>query len=228
MKTARNKRQRGIGKERVKAWIYAVINPLLDGLRTELHFLRDKNWTFSSDQQDLQFIKPLETYVEHFTFPNFEDFMESNPKVEAAVAKHDELRDVLLERCEAAFNLLIDSSAFQEKFDSCHRDVSLIGSSKYLTEADRERLRKAAREYIVNNRRELPAHYGDSDFWSRFGSEFLALRSGKLFQSLDRAGLDLEKHDERLSEMLRKRRSDLAEQYDVPHAPYYEPAARER
>ena len=198
MKSVRNKSEHGIGKERVKAWIYAVINPLLDGLRTELHFLKDRNWTFSADRQDLQFIRPLETYVEGFTFPNFEDFMESNPKVKAAVARHDELKDVLLARCEAAFNHLINSPAFQERFASCYRQVSL-GSSKYLTEADKERLHKAVALYIVNNRRELPVHHTDSDLWSNFGGEFLALRSGKVFQNLYRSGLELEKHNEQLS-----------------------------
>ena len=35
-----------LGRERAKAWIYSVINPLLEALRTQSVFLKRRNWTF--------------------------------------------------------------------------------------------------------------------------------------------------------------------------------------
>lgn len=34
------------GTRRIEAWIYTVINPLIEALRIEKSFLRDKNWTW--------------------------------------------------------------------------------------------------------------------------------------------------------------------------------------
>jgi hypothetical protein len=219
-----------IGKERAKAWIYAVINPLLEGLRTHAYFLKGKNWTFRGDTQDLEFIRPLEAYVERFTFPNFEDFVASNPTIGREIAKHDELRKNLLERCRAAFKHLFELESFQKKAASClslYREAEQ--TSSYRTgEREEQSFRRLAAELVVNNIRELPVHYLDSGFWHKFASEFLVLRSGKVFGQVDQAGVELQRHDQRLSAALIKLRSDLAEKYDVPHAPYYEPVAREK
>ncbi len=230
MRSTTSKSKPGIRRERVKAWIHAVINPLLEGLRTHEHFLKNRNWTFRSDTQDLEFIRPLQVYVEHFTFPNFEDFVASNPKIGRELAKHDDLRKNLLERCRTAFKHLLKLESFQEMVAfslSLYRREDETSNYR-MGESEEESLRRALAQFIINNIRELPEYYLDSKFWHRFASEFLALRSGEVFGEVDGAGLELQKHDQQLSTALIKLRSDLAEKWDVPYAPYYEPVARER
>jgi hypothetical protein len=34
------------GSRRVGAWVYSVINPLIEALKVEKSFLKDKNWTW--------------------------------------------------------------------------------------------------------------------------------------------------------------------------------------
>lgn len=65
------------GRERRKAWIYSVINPILEALKIESGFLARRNWTFRQHSRDLEFIRPVEAYVDYQSRPNWEDFVSS-------------------------------------------------------------------------------------------------------------------------------------------------------
>jgi len=56
------------GTRRIEAWIYTVITPLIEALKIEKSFLKDKNWTWRYYTKNLEFILPLEGYVDSKIF----------------------------------------------------------------------------------------------------------------------------------------------------------------
>lgn len=220
------------GMRRVEAWIYTVINPLIEALKVEKSFLKEKNWTWRYQTKSLEFILPLEKYVDSASLPNFEDFLKANPQIERKRKKHEDLRAALSENCEIAFNYLIALGSFQNKIKS-----SLSTSEKEnpageypggaVPEKDFDKL---IAQYIVNWIKELPGHYTTSKFWSRFENEFLQFRTSGVFEKLDASGEQLEREDDHLLTTLENLRSNLCEEYDIPAAPisYHDMARQAR
>jgi hypothetical protein len=233
MKTKlKNKNAFKKGARRIEAWVYTVINPLIEALKVEKSFLNDKNWTWRYQIKSLEFILPLEKYVDSASLPNFEDFLKANPQIERKRKKHDDLRAALSEKCQIASNHLIALEPFQEK--------AKLSLSTYKQESPTEEypggaipekdFDKLVAQYIINSIKELPGHYTTSKFWSRFGKELLQFRTGDVFEKLDRSGEQLEKEDERFLVTLENVRSNLCEEYDIPAAPifYYDLAGQGR
>lgn len=211
------------GPRRVEAWIYTVINPLIEALNVEKSFLKDKNWTWRYYTKSLEFILPLEKYVDSPSLPNFEDFLKANPRIKQERKEHDDLRIALSENCGTAFNHLIALDPFQDKVKlslSIYKKENPTG--EYPGGAIPEKaFDKLVAQYIVNSIKELPGHYTTSKFWLRFGDEFLRFRASEVFEDLDTSGDELEKDDERLLITLENLRSNLRKEYDIPAAPVY-------
>jgi hypothetical protein len=211
------------GKERCKAWIYSVINPLLGGLRIEASFLGRRNWTFRRYNRDLEFIRPLEAYVDYQSRPNWEDFMVSNPAVAELVEDRGARREELRKACNAAFGDLARVPDFRQKVSECldafAKETPDSRVSPFHANVEPH---EGVAEIIVNNIAELPDHYGPHRFWSRFRDELMKFRQGPSFQEADRAGVEFKRSNDNLFAELIKVRSDLAAQYDIPWAPYYE------
>ncbi len=206
------------GRERAKAWIHSVINPLLDGLRIEASFLAKRNWTFRQHSRDLEFVRPARAFLDYQSRPNWEDFTASNPKIQERLLHRDERREELRKPCSAAFDELIGVKEFQQEVLHC-LTVFQQAEGGNLGQVPQN----VVAELIVNNVAELPDHYSYHRFWSRFGAELLRrFRIGEGFDHADQAGLELKKSNDDLSAELMKVRSDLAEEYDIPWAPYYD------
>ena len=211
------------GKERCKAWIYSVINPLLEGLRIEASFLGRRNWTFRRYNRDLEFIRPLEAYVDYQSRPNWEDFIVSNPAIEEMVEDRGARREDLRKACNTAFEDLARVTDFRQKVEECldalaketpDRDVSPFHPNVEPHEG--------VAEIIVNNIAELPYHYGPHRFCSRFRDDLMQFRRGPKFQDADQAGVEFKRSNDNLFAELIKVRSNLAAEYDIPWAPYYD------
>ena len=220
------------GPRRVEAWIYTVINPLIEALKVEKSFLKGKNWTWRYQIKSLEFILPLEKYVDSASLPNFEDFLKANPEIERKRKKHGDLRAALSENCQMAFNYLVVLEVFQDKIQS---SLSIYGkenpSEEYPGGAiPKKDFDKLIAQYIINSIKELPGHYTTSKFWLRFGDELLQFRTGDVFEKLDASGEQLKNEDNRLLKSLEDLRSTLCEEYDVPSAPvfYYDLAGQGR
>jgi hypothetical protein len=106
------------GTRRIEAWIYTVINPLIEAHKIEKSFLRDKNWTWRYSTKNLEFILPLEGYMDSAYIPILRDFFNTNPKIEKKRKKREDLRAALTENCQIAFTYLIELKAFREKVKS--------------------------------------------------------------------------------------------------------------
>ena len=211
------------GARRVEAWIYVVINPLIEALRIERSFLKDKNWTWRYQTRSLEFILPLEKYVDSASLPNFEDFLKANPEIERKRKKHEKLRLALSENCQIAFDYLVSLEPFQEKVKSSLSAYEQESQGEEypggaIPEKDFDKL---VAQYIVNSIKELPSHYTTSKFWSRFVGEFIQFRTGEVFEKLDTSGDKLEKDDESFLAALEGLRSNLCEKFDIPAAPIY-------
>lgn len=70
----RNPRQ----SRRVAAWIYVVINPIVEGLERELEFLKKGNLTWRSTTKRCEYIRTIQEYVDSRQWPNYKDFLNEN------------------------------------------------------------------------------------------------------------------------------------------------------
>ncbi len=160
-------------------------------------------------------IRPLENYIDTPALPIFEEFFDEYPKLNRQREKHDELWAALLENCRVAFDSLLESSDFQEKVR-----MTLSEFPEYPGGAvPREDFVKLIAQYVVNNIRQLPSHYTTAHFWSRFGQEFLALRTPEAFNRLDASGHQFLEFDGKLVTTFKNFGSELRKEYDIPAAP---------
>src|SRR5271157_3500245 len=206
------------GRERRKAWIYSVINPLLNGLGIERSFLERGNWTFRHRNRELELIRPLDAYVDYQSRPNWEDFIASNSGVAAPMREREARREELRQACIAAFDYLVADEKFGKEVSRCV--ATFPASERDSLGAQPDHL---VAQLIVDNIRELPDHmFGHYGFWLRFSDELMQFRKGPRFEDADRAGAELKRSNDRLSAELIKVRSGLAQKYDIPWAPYYD------
>jgi hypothetical protein len=205
------------GRERVKSWIYSVINPVLNGLRTEEFFLSKGNWTFRQYSRDLEFIRPVESYVDFQSRPIWEDFSSSDHIVGEQVSHRDNCREELHRACQAAFLYLLESPGFKDQVSRCLANYQRAEGGGLGQEPE-----KLVAERVTNNIDEVPGHYTDHRFWTAYGAQFRRFRVGEPFDRADQAGRVLKDNNDEVSAKLTKLRAELAEQYDIPWAPYYD------
>jgi len=213
------------GRERRKAWIYGVINPLLEGLRIEATFLSRENWTFSRYNRDLEFIRPVPILIGYRSIPNLDDLTTSKPETRKAIERREVQREKLRDACRAAFDTLAANPDFQRKVSDALQAVESErpGQTDGLTHPGVPFHEVIAG--VVVNKGGVPDHAGIYPFWSRFRSEFMPFRVGSTFEAADQAGRELEKCNNYLAEEVTQLRSALAEEYDIPWAPYDEASA---
>jgi hypothetical protein len=204
---------------RVEAWIYTVINPLIEALKVEKSFLDSQNWTWRYRTNSLEFIGPLESYVDSISLPNFEDFFIGNSRLEQMRKEHEELRETLSQCCHKAFTHLDKLDAFRNRVAaslSSYRESAAENPAGAIPDSD---FYKLIAQYVINNIRELPGHYTTSGFWAERGKEFLEFRTVDVFRKLDAAGKHLSERDEKLLQTLKNLRAKLSQEFDVPPAP---------
>jgi hypothetical protein len=211
------------GRERGKAWIYSVINPLLEALKTEDFFLLKRNWTFRRYNRDLEFILPIAALVDYQSRPNWEDFISSNPEIKERVQGRDACRETLKKACGDAFDFLVAIPGFrrrvEESIETFGADAAPVAGELVHPNV---KPHEVIAELVVNNIVELPSHYGLYRFWSMFNHELMPFRVGEQFDRADEAGIELRKSNDELAAELTSARSALAAEYDIPWAPYYD------
>src|SRR6266567_8554570 len=111
--------RREVHNERFKAWVYTVINPVLEELRIESAFLQNKNWTYRFHSGELEFVRPVAAYVEFRSQPNLEDFLESNQEDSRIIAGREQSREALQEKCQEALTYLTSQETFRQTVASC-------------------------------------------------------------------------------------------------------------
>jgi hypothetical protein len=64
---------------RVAAWIYMVINPIIEALQREVSLLEAENLTWRSSSGRCEFIKIIQEYVDSRQWPNLYDYQAEHP-----------------------------------------------------------------------------------------------------------------------------------------------------
>jgi len=210
------------GRERRKAWIYSVINPLLEGLRIEATFLARENWTFARYNRDLEFIRPVPVLIGYKSKPNLEDLTTSKPETEKAIERREAQREKLRDGCRAAFDTLATNADFQRKASEALQAVESERPGEAITLVHPAVPFHEVIAAVVVNKGAVPGDEGIYPFWSRFRDEFMPFRVGAEFDAADQAGRELKDYNDDLERELTQLRSALAEEYDIPWAPYDE------
>lgn len=214
---------------RVQAWIYEVINPILeDALPIELAFLERGNLTWRFSLQKCEFVHSIKLYLNPSMWPNYEDFCAKQKRMATEFKKHDETLGVLSDKAKEQFELLRNSLGFKKYVEELLNNwIQSKAPASYPGGAyPNERFYLLMAENVVNNIQELPSHYADSEFWARSGKDIRLCAS----QELPLAGAsrksaepryghqDLIELDLSLTRQLRELRTKLCDKYDLPAA----------
>jgi hypothetical protein len=209
--------------KRVTAWIYTVINPIVECLQRELELLETGNLSWRYYSQRCEFIRPILEYVDGAQWPNYSDFLEENLGFKDRFQLHDVRLEALNNSASALFSALISNPQFLQLVDSSFQayEEARKGDplASDLTQMKQD-LFKAAAEYLINNYRSLPAHYNLAKFWSVASHGMHGFRiSSNLFGPVQEQALVLKDESHKLSSDLEHDRLGFARTFDIPAAP---------
>src|SRR5438270_10126280 len=97
--------------KRVQAWVYAILNPLIESLEREVFLLAKGNLSWRFYSKKCEYIRPISEYIEASQRPNYEDFLSDplNPNFPGMFENHDRaLSEVESKAAEFADNLMQD------------------------------------------------------------------------------------------------------------------------
>src|SRR5579859_2035691 len=210
---------------RVAAWIYAVINPIIDSLQKELLVLDSRNLTWRAYLRRCEMLKPIQEYVDSTQWPNYQTFLAEHPKSVfiAAFKRHDSALLALNNAAQSLFDRLLTWGDFLDAIHVASKNYesqrgSLGPRAQPLTDMGDD-VRKEVAQHVINNVQLLPSHYVISPFWNSAGMNLLTFRNRPEFQPLNRATDNLIENTARVKQALESYRLSLSRDYDVPAAP---------
>ena len=205
---------------RVAAWIYTVINPIVDSLERELSLLDSGDLGWTSRRRQSETIKTIQEYVDPTQWPNYKDFLAEHPKstVRTGFKQHDLRLNELNMAASSVFDWMISARNFRDNFASAIDQYANALQGQQLRDSSNEFLKEAAQD-VINNSRKLPSHYVMSAFWNFTGKDLLIFREVPEFLPVLRAKETLTQVSARLSKILEAYRLSLSRNYDVPAAP---------
>ncbi len=207
---------------RVAAWIYMVINPIIDSLDREVTLLEKGNLTWRSNTNRCEYVRNIQEYVDSRQWPNYKDFLIENDRFSRDFGAHDKKLEKVNSEAENLFKWLLSWDEFSngvsvslERYEQ-HRSAEPAWPSYNLV---RKELERVAAENLINNIQSLPGHYAYSFFWNFVASEQLGLRRHSQFRPLFETQVELKNTSSILKASLEEHRLLLSRKYDVPAAP---------
>jgi hypothetical protein len=210
-------RRRRKGTERIKAWIYSVLNPLMEDLRAENKLLAKKNITWRYQTAEMEFIQKTREHISPSARPNYDDLLRGVPSLRQEMEKRDGKVEALRQAALECWKAL--TGYFSSQVEPWLKQWKEEGHPYPGGATPEGEFWLLITEYVINNVEELPAHYTSRAFWSRFRGNFLSARYSNNFLQLEQAIFELKKANEVLIETLDQTRSHLCEEYDIPAAP---------
>ena len=211
--------------KRVQAWVYAIMNPIIESLRREVFFLDKGNITWQGDTRRCEYIRPIREYFQYSQWPNYEDFVADpqNPGFREKFEEHDRGLS-LVESSAAVFaDGLMHSDAFRKKVkDSLEQYQSTARTNPqypYLDDIPEGSLPRGIAALLVNRIDDLPHHYGTHKFWEVYKKDFEPYRDGPSFQAIKTATDALAEVSSKLLLEIESHRQSLCRTYDIPAAP---------
>jgi len=208
---------------RVAAWIYAVINPVLESLDRESDLLDRGNLTWRSSTQSCQYVLPIQSYVESGQWPNYYDFLAEHSSFRGVFERHDDAVRKVNSHASAVYKWLVDWDEFSNTLGKLRdrykqKGASPAASSLFLVMTHEDLIRESA-EHLINNVTSLPSHFITADFWNSEAQELLQFRNLPTFRPLAIYVSELVKNSARVRKHLEAYRLRLSRKYDVPAAP---------
>lgn len=207
---------------RVAAWIYMVVNPIIESLEREIALLEKGNLTWRSNTHRCEYIRNIQEYVDSRQWPNYKDFLIENSDSSKDFGAHDTKLEEVNSEAGKLYDWLLSWDEFSkgvsvsvERYER-HRSAEPAWPSYNLV---RKELKQVAAENLVNNIQSLPGHYTYSFFWNFVSSEQLGLRRHSQFNPLFETQVELKKTSSILKATLEDLRLFLSRKYDVPAAP---------
>jgi len=217
--------------KRVEAWVYAVLNPLIENLGREIFLLSKGNLSWRFYSRKCEYIHPICDYVGISQRPNYKDFMDDplNPGFREKFEGHDRVLTELESSASRFSDGLMRSDLFLKQMkDSLEQYESNAGVNPLYPyiESMRESLPRAVAEFLVNRIDVLPAHYMTQKFWEEYrgkfdlsAEKFEAYGQRQSFQALLQACAALKDVADKLLHDLESHRQLLCRTYDIPAAP---------
>ena len=221
-------KETGLGRERVKAWVVTVINPILEGLHTELYYLLQKNWTWRFTTGGFDYMSPIAGYIDIRHHPNFEDFCRKNPDIKKLIDEHDIALDNLARVLKSTCSFILKSEVFNQRFNETvfeYRNRGLEPRHPWGAYPEEEGPKIVA-QYLINNIQELDSSYTTSVFWRECGLKLRAVLKDPgvepLIENVQEKGTRVEKIAAQIEESLKALRSDYADRFGIPPIPIEE------
>ena len=215
-----------VGERIVRAWFDTVINPLLQKLNWEQSRLQAKNWTWRFQFKHLESIQPIRALLPYELQDNLDQFLNFYPVIRESIGFHDDQRMKLLVACQNLQHHLQESEDLRRLYEGFTSENSLQELGTRLEDIfgaykKREEHISVLAEHIVNNTGELPSYYTTASFWNKHRQDFLSLLDTGPINTHNRlavrAGEQLLKLSNRLTQLLRKTRERLSIEYDMPY-----------
>ena len=210
---------------RVAAWIYAVMNPIINSLEREISFLDSGNLTWRAYSRRCEMIKTIKEYVDSTQWPNYDDFLAEHDKSAfvPAFKHHDSDLEALNNSALALFGRLLSLPDFLSSLDAAlanyeSQRASLAPQAPSLIHTAKD-VREEVTQHVINNVQKLPSHYVIASFWNEVGSNLLSFRNRPEFQPLHKVRNGLLEHSAKLKKVLESHRLTLSRRHDVPAAP---------
>ena len=213
------------GSERVRAWIYAAINPLLDALRFEKSLLDRGASTWRFFNQRFEYIHAPAHYLDGYAIEVLTDLERKYPGEVAPLGSHAALLETLRLATVTAHTSLTGHPSFAERVEATLETYLSSDGGEPWGAYGREKFPLLVAERVVNHAPDtLPDHYADAAYWARNGSEFLAFGTGAEFDALRAALVASARGAGELIERLLRLRTALCDEYDIAPVPF-EPAS---
>jgi len=210
--------------KRVQAWVYAIMNPIIESLQREVFFLDKGNITWQGDTRRCEYIQPIREYFQYSQRPNYDDFVADplNLGFREKFEEHDRGLSAVESSAAEFADGLMHSEPFQKQVkDSLEQYQSTTrtnGQYPYL-DSTAGSLPRAVAALLVNQIDVLPHHYGTHEFWEMFKNEFEPYHERPTFQAVKEAAAALKDISSKVLLDLENHRQSLCRTYDIPAAP---------
>ena len=219
----------GRGSERVKAWVYAILNPVIDSLRRETELLKNGNLSWRVHSRRCEYIRPIAELIDPNQQPNLEDFLAEHPTFSDRFRQHDSALAGLEKATSESVQELLRAPNFQEQVKHClaNYEALLPHNPSYPDLLEMHgKIGDYVAEFIANNTKSLPRHYTLHAFWKECAEGFQRYSAG--FDETKRhnvrgKGRELLAISEQLKVDLEALRLNLVREYDIPAAPIEPP-----
>jgi len=218
------------GSDRVRAWVYAVINPWADSLALENNVLEAGSVSYRWHRRDFEHLRPIRDHLLRGTDLILDDLIRYYDPGRVPLPfrdgpgewqkQHDGQLACLRLAAQKAFDELNARRDLTEELQRAAAETSDLVKKADLEGAELERYRGQLTERILNNATNLSRDYSDAEFWNQHRQRFIRYRDGAHVASMDSEREKLRAMNEEHAQKLSELRSKIVDEFDIPPAPW--------